>query len=193
MRALEDIRVLGVTVFLAGPYCCMNLAKLGAEVIKIEIPGRGDPVRDNGPFIGPNGKSPTRQTDQDISTRFLKRTQGVKSVTLNLKHEQGRKMFLELARSSDVIIENLAPGSMTRLGLGYEDVSEVNQGIIYCSISGYGQTGPYSSKPAHDPQIQAMSGLMDINGDADRPPTRVGFYIGDLVTPPTPATPSWRR
>ena len=92
-------------------------------------------------------------------------------------------MFLELAKKSDVVLENLAPGSMQRLGLGYSEVSEVNPGIIYCSIAGYGQFGPYSSKPAHDPQIQGMSGTMDINGDADGPPTRVGFFIGDLVTP----------
>lgn len=183
MQPLEDIRVLGVTVFLAGPYLGMNLAKLGAEVIKIEVPGRGDPVRDNGPFAGPKGVHPTRQTEQDISTRVLKRTQGVKSVTLDLKHPEGRQMFLDLAEKSDVVLENLSPGSMKRLGLGYQEVSQANPGIIYCSISGYGQTGPYSSRPAHDPQIQGMSGLMDINGDPDGPPTKVGFYIGDLVTP----------
>ncbi len=183
MQPLDDIRVLGVTVFLAGPYLSMNLARLGAEVIKVEVPERGDPIRGNGPFAGPKGVHTTRQTDQDISTRFLKRTQGVKSVTLNLKEPEGRRMFLELAKKSDVVLENLAPGSMQRLGLGYSEVSEVNPGIIYCSIAGYGQFGPYSSKPAHDPQIQGMSGMMDINGDADGPPTRVGFFIGDLVTP----------
>ncbi len=183
MQPLHDIRVLGVTVFLAGPFLCMNLARLGAEVIKIEVPERGDPVRGNGPFAGPNGIHPSRQTDQDISTRFLKRTQGVKSITLNLKHAEGRQLFLELAKESDVVIENLAPGSMQRLGLGYDDVAQVNPGIIYCSISGYGQHGPYASWRAHDPQIQGMSGIMDMNGHADGPPTRIGIFISDLVTP----------
>ena len=183
MLPLQDIRVLGVTVFLAGPFLSMNLARLGAEVIKVEVPGRGDPVRGNGPFAGPQGIHPTRQTEQDISTRFMKRTQGVKSVTLNLKHPEGRRMFLELAKQSDIVLENLAPGSMRRLGLAYDDVAAVNPGIIYCSISGYGQTGPYATQPAHDPQIQGMSGLMDINGDPDGPPTRVGIYVSDLVTP----------
>lgn len=183
MQPLGDIRVLAVTVYLAGPFCSMTLARMGAEVIKVEIPGKGDPVRGNGPFAGPKGISPQAQTDVDLSTRFLKRTQGVKSVTLDLKNAKGREMFLELAKSSDVLLENLAPGSMSRLGLSYEDVARVNPGIIYTSISGYGQTGAYSTKPAHDPQIQGMSGLMDINGDADGPPTKVGFYIGDLVTP----------
>ncbi len=183
MQPLKDIRVLGVTVFLAGPFLCMNLARFGAEVIKVEVPGRGDPVRGNGPFAGPVGIHQTRQTDQDISTRFLKRTQGVKSISLNLKHAEGRDMFLELAKQSDVVIENLAPGSMQRLGLGYDDVSQVHPGIIYCSISGYGQTGPYASWPAHDPQIQGMSGIMDMTGEADGPPTRVGVFISDLVTP----------
>ena len=183
MQPLHDLRALAVTVFLAGPFLSMNLARLGAEVIKVEIPGRGDPVRGNGPFAGPEGVHSSPQTEQDVSTRFLKRTQGVKSVTLDLKHPQGRQMFLDMAKQSDIVLENLAPGSMTRLGLGYDQVSEVNSGIIYCSISGYGQTGPYASRPAHDPQIQGMSGLMDINGDAEGPPTKVGFYIGDLVTP----------
>ena len=183
MEPLSDIRVLAVTVFLAGPYLSMNLARLGAEVIKVEIPGRGDPVRGNGPFAGPEGVHNTPQTEQDIATRFLKRTQGVKSVTLNLRDPRGREMFFDMARQSDIVLENLAPGSMRRLGLGYDDVAAVNPGIIYCSIAGYGQTGPYAELPAHDPQIQGMSGLMDINGDADGPPTKVGFYIGDLVTP----------
>ena len=183
MQPLKGIRVVAVTGFLAGPYASMNFARLGAEVIKVELPGKGDPVRGNGPFIGPEGKHPQQQTPDDISTRFLKRNQGVKSVTLNLKHPTGRQMFLELAKSSDVMLENLAPGSLKRMGLGYEDVSEVNPGIIYCSISGYGQTGEYADRPAHDPQIQGMSGLMEINGHPDGPPTRVGFYIGDLVTP----------
>jgi crotonobetainyl-CoA:carnitine CoA-transferase CaiB-like acyl-CoA transferase len=161
----------------------MNLARLGAEVIRVEIPGRGDPVRGNGPFAGDGGWHDEPLNSNDLSTRFLKRAQGVKSVTLDLKNPQGKEMFLDLAKSCDVVLENLAPGSLQRIGLGYEEVAKVNPGIVYASISGYGQTGPYSEKPAHDPQIQGMSGLMDINGDADGPPTRVGFYIGDLVTP----------
>ena len=126
MQPLKDIRVLAVTGFLAGPFASMNFARLGAEVIKVELPGKGDPVRGNGPFIGPEGKHPQQQTPEDISTRFLKRNQGVKSVTLNLKHATGRQMFLDLAKSADVMLENLAPGSLTRMGLGYDDVSAVN-------------------------------------------------------------------
>ena len=183
MEPLKDIRVLAVTVYLAGPFCSMNLARMGAEVIKVEIPGKGDPVRGNGPFAGPKGTNAQRQTDMDISTRFLKRTQGVKSVTIDLKTAKGKEMFLDLAKECDVVLENLAPGSLRRIGLGYEEVAKVNPGIVYCSISGYGQTGPYADKPAHDPQIQGMSGLMDINGDAGGPPIKVGLYIGDLVTP----------
>jgi crotonobetainyl-CoA:carnitine CoA-transferase CaiB-like acyl-CoA transferase len=183
MQPLSDLRVLAVTVFLAGPFLSMTLARLGAEVIKIEIPGRGDPVRGNGPFAGPDGIRSEQLSEKYIATRFLKRSQGVKSVTLNLRTPQGRELFLQMARQSDIVLENLAPGSMTRLGLGYVDVAAVNPRVIYASISGYGQTGPYADQPAHDPQIQGMSGLMDINGEPDGPPTRVGFYIGDLVTP----------
>ena len=188
MQPLHDLRVLAVTVFLAGPFLSMTLARLGAEVIKVELPGRGDPVRGNGPFAGPDGIRSDQPSPDYIATRFLKRSQGVKSVTLDLKHPQGRDLFLAMARQSDILLENLAPGAMTRLGLGYADVAAVNPGIIYASISGYGQTGPYAHQPAHDPQIQGMSGLMDINGEPDGPPTRVGFYIGDLVTPMFAAT-----
>jgi len=183
MQPLKDIRILSVTVFLAGPYLSMNLARMGAEVIKIEVPEKGDPVRGNGPFAGPKGVNPHPVTPQDISTRFIKRSQGLKSMTLDLKTEKGKSVFLDLAKESDLIIENLSPGSMDRLGLGYQEVSSANPKIIYCSISGYGQSGEYSNKPAHDPQIQGMSGLMDINGAEDGPSTKVGFYIGDLVTP----------
>ena len=183
MEPLKDIKVLAVTVYLAGPFCSMNLARMGAEVIKVEIPGKGDPVRGNGPFAGPNGTNVQRQTEEDISTRFLKRTQGVKSVTIDLKNPKGKQMFLDMAKECDVVLENLAPGALRRIGLGYDEVSAVNPGIVYCSISGYGQTGPYKDKPAHDPQIQGMAGLMDINGEEERPPVKVGFYIGDLVTP----------
>jgi crotonobetainyl-CoA:carnitine CoA-transferase CaiB-like acyl-CoA transferase len=188
MTPLADIRVLSVTVFLAGPYLGMTLARLGAEVIKVEVPGSGDPIRGIGPYAGPKGISHDRQTDEDLSVRFLKRSEGVKSVTLNLKDAEGRRLFLELAKQADVMIENLAPGSMTRLGLGYADVAKVNPGIVYCSISGYGQTGPYKDMPAHDYQIQAMSGIMDMNGDPDGPPTRIGVFVGDLVTPLYAAT-----
>lgn len=183
MQPLKDVRVLAVTVFLAGPFLSMTLARFGADVIKVEMPGTGDPVRALGPFVGPNGVNPTKQTEQDIPTKFLKRTQGVKSVTLNLKDPEGRRLFLEMAKQSDVVIENLAPGSMKRLGLGYDDVAAVNPGIVYCSISGYGQEGSHADNPAHDHQIQAMSGMMDINGHPDGPPTRVGVYVSDLVTP----------
>jgi crotonobetainyl-CoA:carnitine CoA-transferase CaiB-like acyl-CoA transferase len=183
VKPLEDIRVLSVTVFLAGPFLSMTLARFGAEVIKVEAPGIGDPIRNVGPYAGPEGISPDRQTEDDLSIRFLKRSEGVKSVTLNLKAPEGRRLFLELAKQSDVVIENLSPGSMRRMGLGYEDVAAVNPGIVYCSIAGYGQTGPYKDLPAHDHQIQAMSGIMDMNGAADGPPTRIGFFVGDLVTP----------
>lgn len=183
MKPLGDIRVLSVTVYLAGPFLSMTLARFGAEVIKVEMPGTGDPTRSSGPFAGPKGISADRQTDEDLSIRFLKRSEGVKSVTLNLKNPEGQRMFLELARQADVVIENLSPGTMTRLGLGYDDVARVNPTIVYCSIAGYGQSGPYKDMPAHDHQIQAMSGIMDMNGHADGPPTRVGVFVGDLVTP----------
>ena len=204
LQPLRDLRVLAVMVFLAGPFLSMTLARLGAEVIKVELPGGGDPVRGNGPFAGPAGIVSEPPGPDYIATRFLKRSQGVKSVTPDLKTAPERELFLQMAEQSHILVENLAPGAMTRLGLGYDAVaaanpgnhlglgydavSAANPGIIYASISGYGQTGAYAGQPAHDPQIQGMSGLMDINGEPDGPPTRVGFYIGDLVTPMVAAT-----
>ena len=121
MTPLQNIRVLSVTVYLAGPFLSMTLARFGAEVIKVEAPGSGDPARNLGPFAGPRGIVHDRGTD-DVSIPFLKRSEGVKCVTLNLKDAEGRRMFLDLAKKTDVLIENLAPGSMSRLGLGYGDV-----------------------------------------------------------------------
>ena len=183
MSPLSGIRVLGVTVYLAGPFTLVNLARLGAESIKVEVPGSGDPTRGNGPFADPDGYSPKKISEKQLSTRFLKRSQGVKSVTLNLKHPKGKQMFLDLAKKSDVVVENLSPGAMDRLGLGFEEVSSVNPSIVYASISGYGQKGRYSQRRAHDPEIQGMSGIMDMNGDEHGPPMRIGLYIADLVTP----------
>ena len=182
MQPLTGIRVLAVTVYLAGPFASMSLARLGAEVIKVEIPGRGDPVRGNGPFAGPEGTLPAQFRRGHIYS-VPEAHAGRQERTLDLKTERGKELFLELAKQSDVVLENLAPGSLRRAGLGYEEVAAVNPGIVYASISGYGQTGAYKDKPAHDPQIQGMSGLMDINGEEGRPPVKVGFYIGDLVTP----------
>ena len=183
MSPLSGIRVLGVTVYLAGPFTLVNLARLGAESIKVEVPGSGDPTRGNGPFASPDGYSPTKVTENQLSTRFLKRSQGVKSVTINLKHPEGKQIFLDLAKQSDVVVENLSPGAMRRLGLSFEEVSTVNPSIVYASISGYGQKGRYSQRKAHDPEIQGMSGIMDMNGDQNGPPMRIGLYIADLVTP----------
>ena len=163
MQPLKDIRVLSVTVFLAGPYLSMNLARMGAEVIKIEVPEKGDPVRGNGPFAGPEGVNPDPITPQDISTRFIKRSQGLKSMTIDLKTEKGKSVFLDLAKESDLVIENLSPGSMGRLGLGYHDVSSVNPKIIYCSISGYGQSGQVlTSNGNAAPTWQAGGGSTDL-------------------------------
>ena len=114
---LGDIRVLGVTVFLAGPYTLLNLARLGAESNKVEVPGSGDPTRQNGPFVTPDGYFENQESDNHLSTRFIKRSEGLKSITLNLKNPKGKQMFLELAKESDVLVENLAPGAMKRLGL----------------------------------------------------------------------------
>ena len=111
MSPLSDVRVLGVTVYLAGPFTLMNLARLGADAIKVERPGYGDPTRLNGPFATPSGYSNTQDDPSHLSTRFLKRSQGLKSITLNLKNEKGRKIFLDLAAKSDVVVENLSPGA----------------------------------------------------------------------------------
>lgn len=165
---LAGLRVLDFTWVLAGPYATMVLADLGAEVIKIEMPGSGDFTRRYAPFFG------------DVSHYFLSINRGKKSVTLNLKSERGVAIARELARESDILVENFVPGTMEKLGLGYDVMKELNPRLIYASCSGFGQTGPYVQRPAFDIIVQALAGTMSITGQSDGPPARVGFSVGDL-------------
>ena len=165
---LEGVRVLDFTWALAGPYATALLADLGAEVVKVEMPGVGDFTRRNAPFVG------------DVSHYFLSVNRGKKSITLNLKHERGREIARALARKSDVLVENFVPGTLDRLGLGYAEMSALNPRLVYASCSGFGQTGPYAQRPAYDIIIQALAGTMSITGERGRPPVRVGFSVGDL-------------
>lgn len=168
MLPLEGMRVLDMTQVMAGPYCTMVLGDLGAEVIKIErIPG-GDDTRRMGPFV--NGESAC----------FMMINRNKKSVTLNLKEEAGKRIFMELAQKVDVIIENYRPGVVKSLGIDYEAVSAANPGIIYCSISGYGQTGPYSHKGGFDIMAQGMSGLMSMTGEPGGRPVKAGIAMNDI-------------
>jgi len=167
---LSDIRVLDFTHVLAGPFAAMVLADLGADVIKVERPGRGDESRGVGPFV--NGES----------AYFISVNRGKQGITVNAATTKGRDLLLGLAAKSDVLMENFRPGTMAKLGLDYAAVSAVNPRIIYASISGFGQDGPYSSRPAYDAVIQAMSGLSSITGMPDGPPLRVGSSVADLTS-----------
>ncbi|HYR78493.1 MAG TPA: CaiB/BaiF CoA-transferase family protein, partial [Candidatus Dormibacteraeota bacterium] len=162
-------RVLDLTRVLAGPFCTMNLADLGAEVIKIEMPGRGDDSRSFAPTM-PSGDS----------GYFYSVNRGKRSVTLDLRTEDGGAIFLELAAKSDVVVENFSPGTMDRFKIGYERLKAVNSKIILCSISGFGQTGPMTSAPAYDIVAQALGGTMSITGNAGGEPVRCGVSVGDL-------------
>ncbi len=168
MPKLSGIRVLDLSRVLAGPYCTALLADMGADVIKIEPPGAGDDARHLGPFV--DGES----------VYFAQMNRGKRSITLNLKHPEGRAVLHELVRGADVLVENFRPGVTERLGVDYPTLKAINPRLIYASISGFGQTGPLSHRPAYDIIVQAMSGLMSVTGHPDGPPTRVGESIGDL-------------
>ncbi|MBU1208654.1 MAG: CoA transferase [Proteobacteria bacterium] len=142
-RPLENIRILDFTIFLSGPYATMILAYLGAEVIKVERPGTGDPVRENPPYSGPQGIVFDRQDRRDLSFSMLKRGRGKKSITLNLQSPKGKEICKELAKKVDIVAENFAPGVMERLGVGYQELRKIKPDLIYFSISGFGQEGPY--------------------------------------------------
>ena len=168
-RPLQGILVLDLTRLLAGPYCTMLLADMGAEVIKIEMPGKGDDARAVGPFV--NGES----------SYFISVNRQKKSITLDLKKEGGRGVFLRMVKNADVVVENFRGGVMEKLGLGYEQLSKVNPQIIYAACSGFGHTGPHSHKPAYDIIVQGMGGIMSITGHPGEGPTRVGASIGDIA------------
>jgi len=169
MQPLEGIRVLDLSRVLTGPFCSMILADLGAEVIKVEMPGTGDDTRAWGPPFLDNE-----------SAYFLCINRNKKSIVLDLKSEKGKVVLFELAKKCDVFLENFSPGVTGKLGVDYENVRKANPRIIYCSISGFGQTGPYRNRPAYDIVLQAMGGLMAITGEPDRPPIRIGVAITDI-------------
>lgn len=167
MLPLEGIQVLDLSRVLTGPFCTWILGAFGADVIKVEQPGRGDQARGIDPFLGSE------------SVYFMSINRAKRGMTLDLK--KGREVFRRLVTQCDVLVENFSPGVMERLDLNYKDVAEMNPQIIYASISGFGQTGPYRDKRAYDQIIQALSGAMAITGEPDRPPVRIGFSIGDLA------------
>ena len=180
-RPLENVRILDFTTFLSGPYAMMIAAYLGAEVVKVERPETGDPVRANPPYFGPQGIVFEKQDPRDLSFSMLKRGRGKKGITLNLQTERGKEICKELVRRVDVVAENFAPGVMDRLGIGYQELKKIKPEIIFCSISGFGQDGPYRSLPAFDPVVQGMSGVMEVTGYPENPPVRLGLAAGDQV------------
>jgi crotonobetainyl-CoA:carnitine CoA-transferase CaiB-like acyl-CoA transferase len=172
-RILDNTRVLDMTNVLAGPFATELLALCGAEVIKIENPSGGDLARKL-------GNVPQLNADL-MGTSFLAQNANKKSLTLNLKFDEAKEIFLRLVDTADVLVENFRPGVMDRLGLGYAVLAERNPRLVYCAISGFGQTGPDAFKPAYDQIIQGLSGVMAINGDERLNPLRCGFPVGDTV------------
>ena len=180
-KHLEGVRVIDLSAWLAGPFLSMQLAALGAEVIKIERPGIGDPTRISVPFAGPSGVRCEGKTHEDISLINLKRNRGKKSITLDMKSKRGMEILRMLVARGDVVLENFAPGTMESFGLDYPALKAINPKIIFCSIAGYGQSGPYRDRAAFDLTVQATSGIMAVTGFPDGPPLRCGPWIGDLI------------
>jgi CoA:oxalate CoA-transferase len=173
MKLLEKVRVIDMTNVLSGPFCTLHLSLMGAEVIKIENPDGGDLARKLG--------NVPKLNKELMGTSFLAQNANKKSVTLNLKFDEGKEIFRKLLKSADVVVENFRPGVMKRLGFAYEDICKINPKIVYCAISGFGQTGPDAFKPAYDQIIQGLSGSMDVNGDERLHPLRAGFPVCDTV------------
>ena len=177
--ALQGVRVLDLTNVLAGPFCAYQLALLGAEVIKVEVPIEGDLARQ----LGADAELNT----QRMGASFLAQNAGKKSLTLNLKSSDGKAVLKRLVKSADVLVENFRPGVMERLGLSYAELAEANPGLIYCAISGFGQGGPMKAAPAYDQIIQGLSGMMSITGDEHTAPLRVGYPVADTLAGMTAA------
>jgi glutaryl-CoA transferase len=166
---LSGTRVVDLTRALAGPYCTLLLGDMGADVIKIELPGTGDETRQWGPpFIAGE------------SSYFMSVNRNKRSVTLDLKSPDGLEALRRLTRSADVLVENFRPGTMDRLGLSFSDAHKLNPSLVYCSVSGFGQTGPRSRQPAYDGILQGMGGVQFLTGEPDQGPARVGVPIGDI-------------
>lgn len=178
MQPLNNIRVLDITRALAGPYCTMMLGDLGADVIKIERPVSGDETRGWGPpFVGePYGNYPGE------SAYFIAANRNKRSVTVNIQSNEGQEIIHKLAGISDVLVENYRTGDLDKLGLGYNDLHSLYPKLIYCSVSGYGRTGPYADRPGYDAVIQGEGGMMSITGPVDGPPSRVGIPITDITS-----------
>ena len=167
--ALRDLRVLDLTWVLSGPFCTMTLADLGADVVKLERPPYGDVARTTGPIV--DGES----------GYFFSINRGKRSVSIDLRTDEGHQLFLDLIGQIDILVENFTPGSMDALGLGYSVLSEVHPRLIYAAISGYGQTGPLRTKPALDVIVQGAGGIMSVTGEPDGPPVRPGLSLGDIT------------
>lgn len=178
-RPLTGVRVIGLEQYMSAPYCTMLLADAGAEVIKIERPGRGDPRRSIPPFA-------SDEKGRKVAGGFIGYNRNKKSLALNLRTEEGQKILRDLIKTSDVVVENLRPGAMDKLGLGYKDLKTINQRLIYAAISGFGRlegfTGPYSRRPAFDIVAEAMSGIMNLVGFADKPPSWTIYGMADIYT-----------
>ena len=173
MKPLQGKRILDLTNVLAGPFCTYQLANLGAEVLKIETPVKGDLARNLGADPDLNSKG--------MGISFLAQNSGKKSITLNLKSKKGKILFRELVSEYDAVVENFLPGVMKRLDLSYESLKKNNSNLIYCAITGFGQDGPLSQNPAYDQIIQGLSGVMTITGDSENNPFRVGYPISDTI------------
>ena len=171
-QLLEGVRVIDMTRILAGPYCTMLLGDLGADVIKIEIPGRGDDTRQWGPPF----------TDGGESAYFLAANRNKRSLTLNLKSERGLDILRALIREGDVLVDNFRAGTLEGWGLNYETLQELHPGLVYCTITGYGYTGPYRERPGYDFIVQALGGFMSVTGPEEGEPFRAGVAIADLAS-----------
>ena len=176
--ALGGIRIVDLTRVLAGPFCTQLLADYGAEVIKIERPGIGDDTRRWGPpyLQGPDGEDTTE------STFYLSANRNKRSVTIDISTPRGRDLIVGLVERADVLIENYRVGALARYGLGYDDLKEAFPGLVYCSITGFGQTGPYAARPGYDLMAQGMGGIMSMTGEPGGSPQKVGVGIADIMT-----------
>jgi crotonobetainyl-CoA:carnitine CoA-transferase CaiB-like acyl-CoA transferase len=180
-KILDGIVVLDLTRFFSGPQATLLLAGMGAEVIKIDDPKTGDPTAFAPPFDGPSGISFERKSNEDMGLAYLKRQRGKKSMTLDLKAERGREIFLRLAAKADVVVENFSPGVAARLGINYEALREVNPALVYCAITGYGSTGSQKDSKAYDLMIQAAVGIMSMTGQPDGPPVKIASPMSDAL------------